>query len=313
MSQDKKPLVGTFKIGGKLYTVASSGEARLEEAHFTTPTQIVCKWCGSSNIMKYGIRDGIQEYICSKCHRKFTNVDNPYKMRSTSKAIADSLDSYYNGESFADIADKRLKEGQAVNESTVYRWVMSYTEKAIKFFDQYHPKVGTIWVGDETVLNIAGKKVWLYDVIDKETRFLLSARLTVNYGRTTVDAQRVMEDAAKRAGITPKEVITDKQNSYLDGIEQAFGSDTEHILGKPFTRDMSENTNRIERWHGTLKERYKVLRGFKTVETANTILAGIIIDYNFLRPHLALKGKTPAEAAGLNLSIKSWNELVERE
>jgi hypothetical protein len=55
MSQDKKHL-----------DLASLFEprAKLEEQHYTEPTQIVCKWCGSKDIMKYGIRDGIQEYIC---------------------------------------------------------------------------------------------------------------------------------------------------------------------------------------------------------------------------------------------------------
>ena len=34
--------------------------ARLEKEHFTEPQPIKCKFCGSMDIMKYGIRNGIQ-------------------------------------------------------------------------------------------------------------------------------------------------------------------------------------------------------------------------------------------------------------
>ncbi len=57
--------------------------AYLEERHYTEPQPIKCKWCGSEDIMKYGIRNGVQEYICLKCKRKFNAKDAPYKMRST--------------------------------------------------------------------------------------------------------------------------------------------------------------------------------------------------------------------------------------
>jgi transposase InsO family protein len=38
------------------------------------------------------------------------------------------------------------------------------------------------------------------------------------------------------------------------------------------------------------------------------------IYYNFLRPHSALDGKTPAEKAGINLQLEGnkWKELIER-
>ncbi len=37
-----------------------------------------------------------------------------------------------------------------------------------------------------------------------------------------------MELAEKRAGKTPKVVVTDRLKSYLEGIEQAYGANTKH-------------------------------------------------------------------------------------
>lgn len=38
----------------------------------------------------------------------------------------------------------------------------------------------------------------------------------------------------ERASKTPRVVITDKLAAYLDGIELAFGADTQHYRGGPF-------------------------------------------------------------------------------
>ena len=54
------------------------------------------------------------------------------------------------------------------------------------------------------------------------------------------------------------------------------------------------------------------MRGLKSEETAEIILSGWFVFYNFTRPHEGLKGKTPAEAVEFNLGLKhKWHELIE--
>jgi hypothetical protein len=49
-----------------------------------------------------------------------------------------------------------------------------------------------------------------------------------------------------------------------------------------------------------------VQRGWKT---AKSVLAeGNRIQYNFIKPHMALDGKTPANAAGID--VNGWKELL---
>lgn len=293
----------------KKYILVSTGQpimVHLSETHYTEPQKILCKWCGSDDIAKYGIREGTQEYICNKCHRKFNANDNPFKKRSTFEDIGTSISSYFDGLSFADIARHLSESGNPVNESTVYRWVMSYAQKAVSYFDSYHPKVSDTWVGDETAIKFNDKIHWLWDIIDHDTRFLLATYFTGNRG--TNEAYQTMMLASRRAGKTPKTVITDKLKGYLDGIELAFGADADHIQGGPF--DVDNNTNRIERFQGTIKDRTKVVRGFKTLATARLILDGFLIHYNYFKPHMSLKNKTPAEAAGLKIPYKTWTDFV---
>ena len=101
--------------------------------------------------------------------------------------------------------------------------------------------------------------------------------------------------------------MTDKLRAYLDGVELAFGSETKHVQTKPFT--VQQNTNLIERFHGTLKDRTKVMRGLKSRESAKLLTDGWLVHYNYLRPHETLR-KTPAEAAGIKFPYKDWLDIT---
>jgi len=72
------------------------------------------------------------------------------------------------------------------------------------------------------------------------------------------------------------------------------------------------NNNRMERYHGTFKERNKVMRGMKKTNTV--ILDGQRVYYNHIRPHQALNGKTPAQAAGLesHSGPNKWLDLLQQ-
>lgn len=281
--------------------------ARLAEHHFTEPQPIRCKWCGSEDIMKYGVRKGVQEYICQKCGRKFTANDAPYKKQTPAEQIGAALNMFYDGMSFSDIS-RHLGEayGNPVVESTVYRWVIDYTVKATNTLEIVKAEVSDTWVVDETVVKVGGRKMWFIDLIDEGTRFLLASYLSEL--RTSEDIAFVMKLAWEKSGKIPRVIISDGWHGYLDGIERVFGADAKHIRSKGFTKGI--NTNLIERFHGTLKDRVKVLRGFKTVDTAQLLLDGFLVHYNFFRPHMSLLDKTPAEVAGISVPYTNWTELV---
>ena len=69
-------------------------------------------------------------------------------------------------------------------------------------------------------------------------------------------------------------------------------------------------TQLIERFHGTLKARTKVMRGLKTRQSAKLITDGWLIHYNFFRPHEGIGGKAPAEKAGVKLPFRNWLDVV---
>ena len=59
-----------------------------------------------------------------------------------------------------------------------------------------------------------------------------------------------------------------------------------------------------------MRERVKVQRRWKTVKTE--LAEGQRIQYNFVKPHKALAGKTPANAAGMKLEgTNKWMTLLD--
>lgn len=62
--------------------------------------------------------------------------------------------------------------------------------------------------------------------------------------------------------------------------------------------------------YGEIRDREKVMRGLKKVDTP--ILQGMQIFHNYVRPHEALKGLTPADACGIEvIGDNKWLTLIQ--
>jgi len=277
---------------------------------------VKCKYCSGNNMKRYGHYNGEQLWWCDDCKRKQSSKDTLFKMRYPSNQIATALRLYYEGLSLDAIQEEFQHQfGSHVATSTVYEWIQEFTNEAISKANEFDPIIGDKWIADETAIVVRGKlqkgkrpdrHYWLFDIIDSQTRFLLATHITAT--RSISDVQMVMNQAAKRAGKLPSEIVTDKMPSYPDGINYAFHGQAKHIQSGPF--DESDNTNLIERFHGTLKDRVKVLRGFKSIDTAKQLLDGWLVYYNFLRPHESLDRKSPAEHMNIKVPFTSWLDVI---
>jgi transposase-like protein len=150
---------------------------------------------------------------------------------------------------------------------------------------------------------------FLWNVMDRKTRFLLASK--VSEARDINGAIAVFKEAIKNAhGNEPEQVLTDSLRAYRQGISQTFKNmKPEHVarcgIGKPHA-----NNNRVERLNGTIRERTKVVRAWKKHKTP--LAEGQRIQYNFVKPHQALEGQTPAQMAGLGIKAKNkWKTLLE--
>lgn len=271
------------------------------------PVDVRCKDCGSTRLYRHGIVRGHQRYKCRDCGLTFMEGDALPRMRFRPEVIGAAVSMFYEGLSLAAI-QRQLDQIYELrpSDSTVYEWIVRFTDVAVKGVQGLRPRVGDTWVADETMLKVGGRNTWFWDIIDEDTRFLLASHLSVT--RYTRDAQTLMGRAFRMAGKSPQVVLTDKLASYLEGIESIFGSEARHIQSRGFT--VQPNTNLIERFHGTLKARTKVMRGMANHETAILVMSGWLVHYNYLRPHEGLGGETPGRVARVRAPFKNWTEVV---
>jgi transposase-like protein len=232
-------------------------------------------------------------------------------MKTPARVIASALGQYYGGEPLDSIQRQIQQDyGISMSEVGIYKWIVRFSEQAVKQAKSFKPKVGNVWIADETVLKVGGRNLWFWDIIDQDSRFLLASRLSTT--RTIKDAQALMQQAYDRAGKAPKQIYTDKLNVYLDGIELVFGSDTKHIQTSPFGRKGGdESTSIIERFHGTLKDRTNLVRGFKSLVKSKLITGAWLVHYNFFKEHTSLGDVPPAQNMGISVPFHDWRDIVE--
>lgn len=107
--------------------------------------------------------------------------------------------------------------------------------------------------------------------------------------------------------------VCDRFTNYKTSWSRLFSRVSKIVFGVPIAcrkYKLEHNNNAIERYNGKIKDRIKVMRGgFRSVQRAGMFLNLRHITHNFVNPHLQISGKTPAEAAEIDLKLKR-NKLL---
>jgi transposase-like protein len=278
------------------------------------PEVYECKFCGSNQIMKYGkkTKQLKQRYYCKACKRTFVPDTITRNMWFNPQVVTMTLDLYYKGVSLRGIQDhlNQIFNVKLNSHATILNWIRKYEKLIGEYVKTLKPKLSSQWNADEMKVKFSGNWKWLWNVMDKETRYLLASNITDK--REVEDAREVFALAKEVAkGQKPETVTTDGLHAYKRAFNKEFytlkSPRTEHISHIRLAGDM--NNNIIERLHGTKRDREKVMRGLKDEETS--IIPMQDIYYNHIRPHRGLEGKTPAEMAGIGTEDRNkWLGLI---
>jgi putative transposase len=157
-----------------------------------------------------------------------------------------------------------------------------------------------------------GNYSWLWNLADHDTRFLLASR--VSKKRNVEDARAVFQDAKKLMVKRPLAVVHEGLHTYNEAFNREFYTNAgPRIENVRSVGQRDEGLNQmVERVNNTERDREKTFRGMDNDRSAQIMADGIRINYNFIRPHKGLDGKTPAQTAGLDLGLDGirWKELI---
>ena len=281
--------------------------------------RVFCLYCKSKETIKRGYRQTenrgkIQRYYCKKCKKRFVIDDGFYRMRNNPVKITQALHMYFSG-----ISLRKSQEHLGIfcnhnaSHMTVLRWIRKYMTQITKFTDTLKLKVGNELMSDEMEDKVKGKQCWFVDVMDTDTRYMVSSDFM--RGRTIENLTNVLADAKRKTGNQVTIVTTDGLQGYPRVLKKAFGlkthwnhkSQVKHNIVIASKRGFN---HKIERLHNSIRERTKIFRGFGELNSARAIMKGYEIYYNFCRKHQALD-KYPYElATDLELGRNKWLDLI---
>ena len=273
----------------------------------------LCKYCDSGRLKKDGIRENkkgkVQRFKCLDCKKRFTTNFGFEKMRYSDTVITRALMMYYKGMSVRDIADCFEQEEIEVNYSNIYRWIEKYSTMVSTYLNGIVPRVGDWFRADEVWIKVAGEQKYLFASMDDDTRYWLASDMAET--KFQHNADNLLQLTKLQAGKNPRNFITDGLQAYQKSSKKVFGEKTNHVRHIHLTgkRDR-DNNNKMERLNGEIRDREKVFRGLKKMDTP--ILEGMKAYYNFTKKHGSLEGKTPAEAAKITVDGKNkWKTIIQ--
>ncbi len=137
-----------------------------------------CIYCGSTNLMKKGLRKNkagqIQKFYCRDCHKYMTFNIGFERMKHNPQAITSAMQLYFSGESLRNTANSLKLLGVEVSYRTILNWIRKYTKLMQDYTERIVPNVGNTWRADEIYVKIRGDMKYVFAMMDDETRFWIA-------------------------------------------------------------------------------------------------------------------------------------------
>ena len=286
-------------------------------------TKIKCPNCKSEKIVKRGLsptqnRGKQQRYLCKSCKKTFIQDLGFWKMKNSEKKITMGIDLYFSNLSSRKVRNhfRRHLEHNA-SHMTVLDWCRKYVLKVQDYVDKQNVSLSGQIYADETDIprgcntkRKGGDKFWCS--IDWGTRYINATLYSPNH-QNVKDATEFMRRIKQSS--TPKYIQTDALVFYPRAFSKVFGTgthkknETQHLINN--YRKTKKHNVRIETVFSKIKDRVDDFRGLKALWSAPILMAGIVLQHNFIEAHTTT-GQIPSELAGMKLDtgVNRWLGLI---
>jgi putative transposase len=291
---------------------------RIENARRIMPLDYqACLDCGSKEIVKDGILHNkggdIQRFECKECGRKFSKNLGFARMKASPEVITMAMQIYFGGASLRNTQKALLLQGVKVSHVAILKWIRKYVRLMDEYLKDFAPRLGETWRADEMYVKFKGDMKYLFSLMDDETRFWIAQEVADSKERHNPRGL-FHQGIETNSGVAPKTLITDGLGSYYYAFKKEYAwrttPDKKPIHIREITIAGKVHNNKMERMNGEIRDRERVMRGLKNPDTA--IIKGLQIYHNFIRPHEALNGETPADRAGIKVEgPNKWLTIIQ--
>ncbi|MFH0875228.1 MAG: hypothetical protein V1859_04785 [archaeon] len=187
---------------------------------------------------------------------------------------------------------------------------------------KFVPKIKGRIHTDEKVTHVGKELVYDVNSIDSKTKFVVSH--TFMQVRSLLKCREHFHKIKKTCGKQIKEryekekhkkkktrklitFVSDGFENYKNGATHYFHRTAKIVFGVPIAckkYKLKHNNNPIEKYNQDIKDQIVTKRHFGSFEGAEAFLDLRCIIKNYVNPHMSLKGKTPAQEAGIELNLK---------
>ena len=173
--------------------------------------------------------------------------------------------------SFRNLVEMMEERGLSMAHTTIMRWVHQYSPELDKRLRRHLKRTNDSWRVDETYIKVKGQWMYLYRAVDSEGNTI---DFCLSKTRDQKAAKRFFKKALRSFHVSKPRVITvDKNPAYPVAIQQL--KDEQEMPEGIQMRQVKYLNNIVEQDHRFIKKRVRSMLGFKTYETAISIVRGI--------------------------------------
>lgn len=250
----------------------------------------------------------MQRYFCKDCRRKFADNDALPKMKTPVWIISLSLNCYYGGMPLAAIQKEiNQRHGAYYAQSTIYNWIMRFSEQAVKQTTGVPPVSGDAWFLPVTPVIAGVRRLYFLDIFDIRSKFLIASRLTETFAADEI--VNLIHSAVSGTKVNTNKPVT-------INVPPVFAETELEFLAKRTDQSVNCTINKadpavVKEFSSTLKKRAKVVRNFKNINTARIIAESWRIHYNYFVDNAKPQRYAPAEQSGQSL-FRNWEDIIFR-
>lgn len=297
-------------------------EAQISSQNVKNPSEnkkllVKCPKCKSEKVVKRGLSPtqnrGLQQrYLCKDCNKTFIPDFGFWKMKNSEAKITSGIDLYFSNLSSRKVRNhfRRHLEHNS-SHVTVLDWCRKYTLKVQKYVNTLNPQLSGEFYADDTEIDCENRKDHFWVNVDWGTRFINGIHYSMFSGK--FEAGEFLKKAVRKG--LPKSITTDSAMFYPAVFRSLFYSNKvkglkvkHNIINTQKTRKYNV---RIETVFMKIKDRVDDFRGLKALWSAPILLAGVVLQHNFIEEHTTIRDY-PCERAGIKLDVgqNRWLGLI---